>query len=376
MENRNSESSSKNPWLWVPSLYFGQGIPYVTVMMVATVMYKRMGVSNTELALYTSWLYLPWVIKPFWSPLVEVLQTKRWWIVAMQLLIGAGLAGVAYAIPGDNFLGTTMAFLWLLAFSSATHDVAADGFYLVGLDSHEQAWFVGLRSTFFRLALIAGQGLLVMLAGRLETRSDNSNIAGAWSTTFYVAAAVMVILGIYHWICIPRLENDRRSVNESSGLFKAMVTSVTSFFAKPYMGLIIAYVLTYRLGEAQLGKLATPFLLDARDKGGLEMPTEWVGFAYGTVGVLCLLAGGILGGWLAARDGLKRWLWVMVAAINLPNLSYVLLAYIQPENRLVILTAIAVEQFGYGVGFTAFMLYLMYAARGENETVHYALCTG
>lgn len=371
-----SDVASHNPWLWVPSLYFAEGIPYVTVMTLAAVMYKRLDVSNTELAMYTSWLYLPWVIKPFWSPLVEVYQTKRFWIVSMQLLIGAGLAGVALMIPGDNFLRYTMAFLWLLAFSSATHDVAADGFYLIGLSSHDQAWFVGLRSTFYRLAMIAGQGALVMLAGWLENRYES--IPQAWSITFYVAAAGMFGMGVYHFFTIPRVAADGGSqvADDGDSMLARMVQSVTSFFGKKHVGITIAFILLYRFSEAQLGKLAQPFLLDDRVDGGLGMPTEWVGFAYGTVGVLMLTIGGIVGGWLAARHGLKRWLWWMVAAINLPNLAYVYLSFFQPENKWIAVGAIGVEQFGYGFGFTAFMLYMIYASRGENETVHYSLCTG
>ena len=158
----------ENPWKWVPSLYFAEGLPYVIVMTLSVVMYKRMGMSNTDIALYTSWLNLPWVIKPLWSPFVDLVKTKRFWIITMQLLIGAGLAGVAFTIPSPHFFQTTLAVFWLIAFSSATHDIAADGFYMLGLSTHQQAFFVGIRSTFYRIATIVGQGLLIMLAGHFE----------------------------------------------------------------------------------------------------------------------------------------------------------------------------------------------------------------
>ena len=161
--------TKRNPWSWIPTLYFAEGIPYVIVMTVSVIMYKRMGISNTDIALYTSWLYLPWVIKPLWSPVVDILRTKRFWIITMQLFIGAGLAGVAFTIPVSNFFQYTLAFFWLLAFSSATHDIAADGFYMLGLSEHQQAFFVGIRSTFYRVAMITGQGLLIIVAGYLES---------------------------------------------------------------------------------------------------------------------------------------------------------------------------------------------------------------
>lgn len=185
-----------SPWAWIPTLYFAQGLPYVAVMTISVIMYKRLGISNTELAFYTGWLNLPWVIKPLWSPFIDLIKTKRWWIITMQLLIGAGLAGIAFTIPTEHFFQLTLAVFWLLAFSSATHDIAADGFYMLALDSHRQALFVGIRSTFYRIATIAGQGLLIMLAGRLEIMTDN--IPYAWSLTFFVLAGLFLGIWIYH----------------------------------------------------------------------------------------------------------------------------------------------------------------------------------
>ena len=371
----SSPKTKRSPWFWIPSLYFAEGLPYVVVMTVSVIMYKRLGVSNTEIALYTSWLYLPWVIKPLWSPLVDILKTKRHWIIAMQLLVGAGLAGVALTLPLDNFLRYSLAFLWLLAFSSATHDIAADGFYMLGLSQHKQAWFVGVRSTFYRLAMITGQGLLVMLAGYIEAVAGD--LTRAWTVTFYVLAGLFVLFFLYHQWALPRPPADMpRSHNGIADIFREFGHTFLSFFKKQHIVPALAFLLLFRFAEAQLAKMASPFLLDAAEAGGLGLSTSQVGFVYGTVGVLMLTLGGILGGVLAARHGLKFWLWWMVAAINLPNAVYIFLATFQPEAYWVINAAVGVEQFGYGFGFTAYMLYMIYISQGEHETAHFAICTG
>lgn len=365
---------SQNHWTWIPSLYFAEGLPYVVVMTVSVIMYKKLGLSNTDIALYTSWLYLPWVIKPFWSPLVDVVRTKRWWIVAMQLLIGAGLAGVAFTIPSTNYVQLTLAFLWLMAFSSATHDIAADGFYMLGLSSHDQAWFVGIRSTCYRLAMISGQGLLVILAGRLE---DSLGITQGWSVTFYLLAGLFLVLFAFHSFVLPRPDTDvRQQQRDVRSVFSEMIGTFVTFFAKPKILLVLAFLLLYRFSEAQLAKMASPFLLDTRDVGGLGLSTEQVGVVYGTVGILMLTLGGIIGGLVAANQGLKFWLPWMVLSINLPNAAYIFLSQFQPESVVVVNLAVAVEQFGYGFGFTAYMLYMLYASQGEHQTAHYAICTG
>ena len=632
----------RRPWAWVPSLYFAEGLPYVVVMILSVILYKRLGVSNTDLALYTSWLYLPWVIKPFWSPIVEVLGTKRAWIVAMQVVVGAGLAGVALTIPTEPFFQYTLAFLWLLAFSSATHDIAADGFYLLALDEGDQSLFVGIRSTFYRAAMITGQGLIVVLAGYLEAttgpppaevsvrataeapappadpgadpsairlpiregglpapdstalfeqaapapvaaeagplrlvvsdsaltlplaglapaladtlkaqahaanvaaghvpppeapaaagddgpslwsrvvsgpfgdflrrtvgrepaeaptatragavaavsvrlsgppgagdelvvhvgrddgakevnvvegerlvftadnwdrparvvfaldhrldqpaaatfRATSGDLRFAWSTTFWVLAALFVGFALYHRAALPRPAVDAPRAADRAGLpqylgflvafvpvlavllvpmlvwgivgpllghrespwgriFGALpfartsfAETIVTFFEKPGVGAAIAFMLLYRFAEAQQGKLGSPFLLDAQEAGGLNLSTGEVGLVYGTVGILALTLGGILGGVLASRDGLRKWFWPMVAAMNLPNVVYVFLAVTRPDNLLLVNAAIAVEQFGYGLGFTAFMLYLIHFADGPHKTAHYAICTG
>ncbi len=368
-------NKKRSPWLWVPSLYYAEGMPYVVVMMVSVIMYKRLDISNTDIALYTSWLYLPWVIKPLWSPIVDILRTKRYWIVAMQLLIGAGMAGVAFTIPTDNFFQYTLAFLWLMAFSSATHDIAADGFYMIGLDTHDQTWFVGFRSTFYRLAMITGQGLLVILAGSLETSTES--ITMAWSLTFTILAIMFVVFPFYHYFILPKPDADQTKILENSTLFfKEFKETFVLFFKKEKIGIILSFLLLYRFGESQLVKLAAPFLLDGKDAGGLALSTTQVGLVYGTVGIILLTLGGLLGGFIAAKYGLKNWLIPMAIAINLPDVVYIYLSYTQTQNFLIVNICVAIEQFGYGFGFTAYMLYMIYISRGEHKTAHFAIATG
>ncbi|MDF9830147.1 MFS transporter [Parabacteroides sp. PF5-6] len=364
-----------SPWSWVPSLYFAEGLPYVVVMTLAVVMYKKLEVSNAEIALYTSWLYFPWVIKPLWSPFVDLIRTKRWWIWAMQLLIGGGMAGVAFMIPMDFYLQATLAFFWLMAFSSATHDIAADGFYMLGLDEEKQAFFIGIRNTCYRIAMLTGQGLLVMIAGTLEELTGR--IPFAWSITFFILAGLMIALSLWHRFILPYPKTDAARLNLSAAhILKEFGNTFASFFRKKGIGFALLFMLTYRLGESQLLKLASPFLLDKAEAGGLGLSTTEVGMAYGIVGVICLLLGGILGGITLSRYGLKRCIWPMALAISLPNLVYLYMAYALPESFVTVNICVGIEQFGYGFGFTAYTMYLMLFAEGEYKTSHYALSTG
>jgi PAT family beta-lactamase induction signal transducer AmpG len=366
----------RSPWAWIPTLYFAQGIPYVAVMTISVMMYKRMGISNAELAFYTGWLNLPWVIKPLWSPFIDLIRTKRWWITWMQLLIGAGLAGIAFTLPTSHFFAASLAVFWLLAFSSATHDIAADGFYMLGLDAHQQAFFVGIRSTFYRIATIAGQGLLIMLAGILERVTGR--IPYAWSLTFLVLSGMFVALWAYHQWALPTPEEEEEDASahaSSHTLWRDFMETFASFFRKEGALAGILFMLLYRLPEAQLGKMCIPFLVDPIEEGGLGMTTEAVGLAQGTVGIIGLTLGGIVGGMAVAKHGLQRWLWPMVAAISLPDAVYIYLSYAQPTQLAIINACLFTEQLGYGFGFTAYMLYLIQYADGEHKTAHYAICT-
>ena len=367
--------TEKNPWCWIPTLYFAEGLPYVAVMTLSVILYKRLEVSNAEIALYTSWLYFPWVIKPLWSPFVDLVRTKRWWIVAMQLLIGGGMAGIAFVLPGDFYFQATLAFFWLMAFGSATHDIAADGFYMLGLNEEKQAFFIGIRNTFYRVAMITGQGLLVMIAGFLEQQTGN--IPMSWSLVFFILAGLFIALSLWHHSVLPNPVSDERRMGVTvRTIWREFLLTFYSFFTKKGIIPALLFMLTYRLGESQLVKLASPFLLDSPEQGGLGLSTGQVGFVYGTVGVIALLLGGILGGIAISRQGLKRWIWPMAWAISLPNLVYLYMACLQPQNFWVINTCVAVEQFGYGFGFTAYTMYLMLFSEGKYKTSHYAISTG
>ena len=374
MLKSNIYMNKRNPWAWVPTLYFAEGLPYVAVMTISLIMYKRLGLSNTDITLYTSWLYLPWVIKPLWSPFIDIIKTKRWWIVTMQLLIGAALGGVAFTIPGPYWLQGSLAFFWLMAFSSATHDIAADGFYMLGLNQNRQAYFVGIRSTFYRIATIVGQGLLVMLAGNLEVLTRN--IKFSWSLMFYGMAGLFIAFCLWHKYILPRPSEDKGIERmRGSDIMQEFWLTLKTFFHKPQVWAGICFMLFYRMPEGLLAKVSALFLIDTAAKGGLGLSPAEYGLVQGTVGVIGLTLGGILGGIVASRDGLKRWLWPMVCAITLPDIVYVYLAYALPANLIIVNACIFIEQFGYGFGFSAYMLYLIYYSQGEHKTAHYALCT-
>lgn len=384
------------PISWVPTLYFAEALPYMAVMALSTIMYTNFGLSNTELAICTSWLYLPWVIKPLWSPLVDSLRTKRWWILAMQVLVGASLAGVALTLHTDLWLTLSLAFFWLMAFSSATHDIAADGFYILGLTEKQQALYVGWRSTFYRIGTIFCQGGLVFLAGMLQR---HYGMAPAWSITLGLSAVIMIALAAWHNKVLPRnaectdycsLPGSANSHISATGngvpgqghAWRALRVTVSSFaetlrvfFSKKGIVSAMLFMLLFRFPEAQLAKMAQPFMLRSTAEGGLALATETIGVTYGTIGVLGLLVGGILGGWLVSRHGLKRWWWPMIMAISLPDAVYVYLALAQPTSLWMINACVAVEQLGYGFGFTAYMLFLVYFSKGERSTSVFSICT-
>lgn len=365
-----TQENKKNPWLWVPSLYLTEGLPYIVIIFVSVVMYKKLGVSNSEIGLYTSLLYLPWVIKPIWSPIVDLIGTKRKWFLSMQFLLSLVFIGVGLTTGGNNFFFMTLAFFWMGAFASATNDIASDGMYLIALKPEQQSFFVGLRGTFYRIGMITGQGLIVIIAGYLETRlGDNSK---AWSYTMLIVGAIMLVLTLVNFVTTPKVEEktEKKSKNAS------FVAVFQTFFTKKNIGLSLAFVLLYRLGESQLVKIASPFLLDVREKGGLELSTSEIGLIYGTVGVIALLLGGILGGIVISRDGLGKWMIPMALSLNLPNLLYIGLAYYQPENITFPFIVVVLEQFGYGFGFAAYMIFLIYLAEGLFKTSHYAIATG
>lgn len=358
-------------WAWVPVLYFTQGLPYVMVVTVSVIMYKKLGISNDDIGLYTSLLYLPWVLKPLWSPFVDLKSTKRKWFLGMQLVIALALLGVGLTLPTNMFFTTTLACFWMAAFASATNDIASDGYYMLGLTEKKQSFFVGMRSTFYRLAMVTGEGLIVFMAGFLEQKYGDN--AKAWSITMTAAAFLMLALTVSNFFVTPKYETSAAILTEKP---KDFLEVFASFFKKPGIGIALAFILTYRLGESQLVKMASPFLLDNAEKGGLGYSTQQLGVLFGTVGVIMLSIGGILGGILISRDGLKKWMLPMILSLNVPNILYAILAVTKTTNVVAVTTTIVFEKFGYGFGFAAFLMYLIFIAEGKSKTSHYAIATG
>ncbi|MFT6935284.1 MAG: PAT family beta-lactamase induction signal transducer AmpG [Maribacter sp.] len=362
---------NKWAWAWVPTLYFAQGLPYALVVTVSVIMYKRLGFSNSDLGLYTSLLYLPWVIKPLWSPFVDLKSTKRNWFLGMQLLASVALLAIGLTLPTTIFFITSLACFWMVAFASATNDIATDGYYMIGLTEDKQSFFVGMRSVFYKLASVTGQGLLVVLAGFLENKyGDNTK---AWSYTMLCAGSLMLLMTLSNFFVTPKFENSAAISLEKP---KSFLEVFVSFFKKPGMGIAILFILFFRLGESQLVKMAAPFLLDPTSVGGLGYSTSEVGTIYGTIGVVFLTIGGILGGILISRQGLKKWMLPMLISLNAPNALYALLAVTGTTETWAVVGTVIMEQFGYGFGIAGFMIYLIYVAEGNSKTSHYALATG
>lgn len=388
-------TKKRNPWAWIPTLYFAQGIPFIFINMVTMVLFTQLGMSETDATLYTGWLYLPWVIKPFWGPIVDIIRTKRWWTVTMQICVAVGLAAIAFTLPLPNkeeiaaglpvsaFM-VCLFFYFITAFCSATHDIASDGFYMIALNTAEQSMFVGIRSTFYRCANVFGQGGLVMLAGYLESKTGS--VSAAWQYTVIICAVFFAVVSIWHAFILPVPATDKavggNDVKKKSvtDILKEFSGSFVTFFQKKHVILAMLFMLLYRLPEAQVVKLCQPFLLAARDAGGLGMTQTEVGFAYGTLAIIGLTVGGIIGGICASNGGLKKWIWPMALATSLNCVAYIVLSNVQPSyaelsGKIIIFSAIILEQFAYGFGFTAFMLYMMYFADGPYKTSHYAICT-
>ena len=384
----NQISNYRNPWWWVPTLYFAEGVPYFVVNNISVMMFTKMGVPNGDMSFFTTLLYFPWFLKGIWGPMVDVVKTKRWWITTMQILMTVLLVALTLTLPspslesikaGDTpismFMVTLVLFI-IAAFASATHDIAADGYYMLAHSPSSQAAFIGIRSTAYRIASVFGQGVLVAIAGWVEA-GDPARITMSWRVTLGVSAVVFFLITLYHIFVLPRSADDRPRVSTdgpSSGMSE-FFQSFASFVKKPGFLLAVAFMLLYRLPEGFLIKLCMPFLVADQAKGGLGLPTEMVGIVYGTFGVIALLAGGIVGGVYASKVGLKKSLWWMAAGMTLPCLTFVYLALEQPTTNIIITIALCIEQFGYGFGFTAYMLYMMYFSEGEFKTSHYAICT-
>ena len=372
------------PWYWIPVLNFASGLPYAIIISVSVIMYKNLGINNEDIGIYTSLLYLPWVIKPLWSPFIDLYSTKRKWFLSMQLLISLAFLIVGLTIPLSNFFVISLAIFWVAAFASASNDVASDGFYMLALEKEQQSFFLGIRSTFYRLSMLTGNGLIVVIAGYLEQEYGDKQ--KAWSYTMIVVGLIMTVITIYNYFTTPKIEVEtaETKITETNSAVsktewvpnKSFTAVFASFFQKKQIGIALAFILLFRLGESQLLKMLTPFLIDPITAGGMGLTTQDVGVIYGTFGVLALTVGGILGGIVISRDGLGKWMLPMILAMHLPIIGFILLSHFHPSSVYYVYLTIIAEQFGYGFGFAAFMMYLIYLADGESKTSHYSIATG
>ncbi|MFV5689555.1 MFS transporter [Flavobacterium sp. ZT3R25] len=361
-----------SPWFWIPLLNFASGFPYAIIISVSVIMYKSLGINNEDIGVYTSLLYLPWVIKPLWSPFIDLYATKRKWFLAMQLVIAIAFLIVGLTIPMSNFFVLSLAIFWVAAFASASNDVASDGFYMLALAKEQQSFFLGIRSTFYRLSMLTANGLIVILGGFLEQKyGDKSK---AWSYTMIIVALVMAFLTIYNFFTTPKVEETKVTAETENKQSFGVVFK--TFFQKKQIGIVLTFILLFRLGESQLLKMLTPFLIDEKSKGGMGLTTEDVGIIYGTFGVTALVIGGILGGIAISKGGLGKWMLPMFLAMHLPIIGFILLSHFHPQSIYYVYATVIAEQFGYGFGFAAFMMYLIYVADGESKTSHYSIATG
>ena len=366
---------ARNPWLWVPTLYFAEGLPYFIVNTISVVILKDLGMDNARLALLTSLIGLPWLVKPLWSPFVDIFKSKRWWIVTMQLLMAVSVGVLASTLPASSTFTWMLILFVITGFASASHDIAADGYYMLALDEGRQSAFVGIRNTFYRIAMVFGQGVLIVLAGMLEKQTGD--VSRAWSWTLLATAAILALVTAYHAFVLPRPAEDRTAGRKSTGeVFSEFGEAFRSFFTKPGIGLLVAFLLLYRLPEALSVKLLYPFFSDGIAEGGLGLDKAAYGMVYGTAGVIALLVGGILGGWHISRRGLRSCLLPMALSLALPCAVYLFLAIVQPSSVWTVGACVVFDQFGYGYGFTAYTVYMMYFADGPLKTSHYAICTG
>lgn len=364
---------SASPWRWVPSLYLYQGIPYSIVAVTTGLIYQNMGISAASFTFWTSLLGLPWTLKPLWSPVVDVVWTKRRWVLTMQMAAAAAfvLTGLAFTTP--SFYPLSLAMLAVVALCSASHDIACDGFYMQALDAHGQTFFVGIRSTFYRVAMIAAMGLVPQLAGWIQGLTPN--VATSWAVSLGALGCVLMLLGAWNAVAMPRV--DAEADTPQTMRLGVYAEVARSFVSKPGMAAALLFFLLFRLGEAQLSKIVTPFLVADRTSGGIGMTPSQYGLIYGTIGMLCLTLGGVAGGLVAARHGLRRVIWPMALAMNVPNVVFVLLAHFHPTaDSWAVTAAVAAEQLGYGFGFTAYMLYMLhYVGNSKFKTAEYAIGT-
>lgn len=366
------------PYAWVPSLYLGEALPFSAVMLISVIMFQELGLTDAQITYYTGWLGFPWVIKPIWSPIIDNMKTKRWWIVSMQFLMGVALALVAFTLPTSFWLQGTLAVFMLIAFASATHDISADGFYIIGLEDKDQELYVGVRNTFYRIGMVIGQGGLVLLAGYMQQGLFGEalqTLTLSWMAVFVILGVLMFLLGLYHAFILPKVEKVLHDRFDFLEQMREFWLTLKVFATKPHIISALCFILLFRLPEGLLTKIVPLFLKRSTAEGGLAMSDVDFGFIYGTLGVIGLLLGGLLGGWAVSRWGLKKCLWPLVLCITLPDIVYVYLSYYPTESLWLIGSCVCVEQLGYGLGFAAYTLFLVYFSRGERSTAVFSICT-
>lgn len=372
---KNIERNTKvSPVAWVPTLYFAMGMPFVVLNMVCTLMYKGMGVSDTQIAFWTSLIMFPWTLKPLWSPFLEMYKTKKFFVVLTQMLTGVMFALVAFALHLPNFFAVTIALLAVIALSGATHDIAADGTYMSVLSNEEQAKWIGWQGAFYNIAKIAATGGLVYLAG---TFIKHFGVTQAWMIIMLIIGIIMVVLGCYHFFILP---TDGKKAEQGKSLKESLAELwgvFADFFRKKHIWYYIAFIILYRFAEGFVMKIVPLFLKAPRAQQGLGLSEQEIGLLYGTFGAAAFVVGSILAGYYIARRGLQKSLFSLALVFNLPFVAYTLLALYQPHSLPLIGTGIVLEYFGYGFGFVGLTLFMMQQiAPGRHQMSHYAFASG
>ena len=369
-----SDNKSINPICWVPTVYFAMGLPFVALSMVSVLMFSDMGVSNAQIAFWTSLIMLPWTLKPLWSPFLEMFKTKKYFVVATQMVTGVAFGLVALSLPLPDFFCYAIAFMGVIAFSGATHDIAGDGVYLTELNATMQAKYIGWQGAFYNLAKILTNGGLVYLAGSLK---DSISIVHAWMVIMGICAAIMVVLSLYHVRMLPSggaASGDVRTVKDAMHMLWEVIRT---FFQKKYIVWYICFIILYRFAEGYAMKIVPLFLKAGIDQGGLGLPVQEIGIIYGTFGAAAFVLGSILAGYYISALGLRKTLFSLCCVFNIPFVVYLLLAIYQPSNVWVIGSAIVFEYFGYGFGFIGLTLFMMQqVAPGKHQMAHYAFASG
>ncbi len=370
----NLTNKEVSPIAWVPTLYFAMGMPFVVLNMVASLMYKGMGISDTQIAFWTSLIMMPWTLKFLWSPLLELYKTKKFFVVLTQILSGICFGLVALTLNMSNFFAITIALFAVIAMSGATHDIAADGTYMGVLSKEDQARWIGWQGAFYNIAKIFATGVLVYLAGKFI---PIVGVTAAWTIIMIVLCIIMTVIGIYHYFILPVDKTENNEQKTLKETLKELCAVIADFFKKKHIWYYIAFIILYRFAEGFVMKIVPLFLKASRANQGLGLDEKEIGLLYGTFGAAAFVIGSILAGYYIAHRGLRKSLFSLALVFNLPFVAYTLLAIYQPENLAIIGSAIVVEYFGYGFGFVGLTLFMMQQiAPGKHQMSHYAFASG